>query len=487
MTIRIGTWVGAVTGTVVLAVLAACGSDGGGDAVTPPPAPSQTVVTMGPISGFGSVVVNGVHYATDDADVKIDGAAASLGDLRVGQVIDLKGTVKGGSASADIIRYNHNLEGPVTSADQANLRFVAMGQTVLVGPGTTFGDSISPSYLDELVGEAVEVSGLINAEGPIDATRVDLWSGSGPYDVYGTATGVDAAASTFHITGLTVDYSAANVEDFPSGAPAEGDIVLATGFEFGAGGAFIATRIELRYDQQMLPGNGDQVHVEGLITRFASATDFDVAGWPVTTTSDTLYEFGTVDDLALGVRICVEGTLDAAGVLVAEQVRFRLENEIRIVSIVTAIDPYDLTALGVTVFLDASTRFEDGSTTGSDTLGLADIHTGDWVDVRGYEYPAGSGEVIATRVELLDEQAEHRMRGPFRHPAQPAFEILTVDVMTTDTTRFVLEDVSPNDPSNDPSAAEFFELPEDTLVEARGSWSGTVLTATHAIIKTCDD
>jgi hypothetical protein len=483
MTTRIGTWVATLFGTAAVAVLCSCGGGGSGDNITPPPT-SQTIVTMGPITGFGSVYVNGIRYDTSAADIQIDGTKASLSELRVGQVIDLKGHVQNGSSSADRISYNHNLEGPITSLDAGALSFVAMGQTVLVSADTSFGDGISPASIEGLqVGDDVEVSGLIDAEGRIQATRVDLWSGSGPYDVFGTATGVDTAAKTFHITGLLVDYSAANVEDFATGAPAEGDLVLATGFEFGEGGTFLATRIELRYDQQMLPAAGDKVHVEGLITRFVSAMDFDVADTAVTTTSSTVYENGAVGDLALDVHVCVEGTLDSNGVLVAERVRFRPASDIRIVSTITAINTAEktLAALGLTVATDATTRFEDEATTGSDRLSLADLHTGEWVDVRGYEKPAGSGQVIATRVERIAAQTEHQMRGPFRNPERPAFNVLTVRVMTTANTQFV------RDVGEIIDAEMFFSTPVDDLVEARGAWDGTVLTATRAIIKTYDD
>jgi hypothetical protein len=486
MTTRIGAWIATFVGTVAVAVLSSCGGDGGNGDTPPPPPPTQTVFTSGPISGFGSVYVNGVRYETASTDIEIDGAKASLSDLRVGQVIDLKGHVQGGSSSADLIRYSHNLEGPITSVDVEGLKFVAMGQTVLVDSDTLFGEGIDPATIEGLqVDDVVEVSGLIDGEGRIEATRVDPWAGSGPYDVFGTASEVNAAGKTF----LTVDYSEANIEDFPSGSPEDGDLVLVTGFEFGEGGEFLATRVELRYDQQMLPDAGDKVHIAGLITNFVSPTDFDVAGAPVTTTSSTVYENGTVADLALDVRVCVEGTLNAEGVLVAERVRFALEQEIRIVSTVDAISPYGLEILGLTVALTPDTRFEDGRGAGLTLIDMTDINPGDWVEVRAYEYPAGSGEVVATRVTLLNEQDEQRMRGPFRNPAAPAFEILTVDVMTTDGTRFVVEDPAAGGGSGGEiiTAAEFFATAVGELVEARGAWNGTVLTATHAIIKTCDD
>jgi Domain of unknown function (DUF5666) len=491
MTTRIGTWLAVVAGAAMVAVLGSCGGGGGGgDGVTPAP---TDVMTTGAITGFGSVYVNGVRYTTSGADIQIDGAKATQADLKVGQVVDIKGTMDDGSAKADVIRYHHNLEGPVTAID--GLTLVAMGQTVRVSSDTSLGEPITIDLdrveIDGLVlGDVIEVSGLIAADGSIDATRVDLRLHDGAYDVYGTASGVNTALKTFLINALLVDYSSANIEDFPSGAPSNGDLVLVTGLDFGDGGEFIATKVELRYDQEVMPGPGDMVNLQGVISAFVSATEFEVAGFPVTTTNATVYENGTVADLAPDVQVCVVGTLDANGVLVATRIRFHVENSVRIVSDVSAIDLGNdrLTVLGLQVTTDRNTRFEDESAANVEPFSLDALHTGDWVDVRGYEYPADSGKVFATRIERIDDQAAsgHRMRGPFRNPDRPDFDILTVAVRTTDGTLF-REETVPGEPAIKLEPAAFFALPEETLVEARGTWSGTVLTAEYAIVKTCDD
>jgi len=492
MTTRIGTWLAVAAGAAMVAVLGSCGGGGGdGGGVTPPP--PTGVVATGAITGFGSVYVNGVRFTTAGADIEVDGAKVTLGDLKVGQVVDVKGEMQDGSARADIIRYHHNLEGPVTAID--GMTFVAMGQTVLVSSTTSLGEPITvdPDLLvikGLALGDVVEVSGLIDAEGRIEATRVDLRLHDGAYDVYGTASGVDTALKTFLINALVVDYSGANVEDFATGAPANGDLVLVTGLEFGDLGEFIATKVELRYDREVMPDAGDLMHLQGVISDFVSATDFVVGGWPVTTTAATAYENGTAADLGPGVQVCVVGEVNDAGVLVATRIRFRIDNSVRMVSTVSAIDVGNarLTVFGLQVSTDRNTRFEDESAAGIEPFTLADLHTGDWVDVRGYEYPADSGKVFATRVERIDDPAAdgHRMRGPFRDAAAPDFKVLTVAVRTTDGTLFRQETV-PGEPAVKITAATFFALPEETLVEARGTWAGDVLTAAYAIVKTCDD
>lgn len=492
MTTRIGNWLAVIASAAMVAVLGSCGGDGDGGqgGVTPSPV---AITSTGAITGFGSVYVNGVRFTTSAADIEIDGVKATQADLRVGQVVDIKGRMDDGSARADVIRYHHNLEGPVASID--GLSLVAMGQTVHVSSETSLGEPIAvdPDLLQIkglAIGDIVQVSGLIAADGSIEATRVDLRVNDGAYDVYGSASDVDAAAKTFMINALVVDYASASVEDFPSGAPADGDLVKATGLEFGPFGEFIATRIELRYDQEVMPDAGDRVNVQGLISDFVSATEFVVAGFAVTTTPATVYENGAAADLATGVQVCVVGELNENGVLVATRIRFHVENSVRMVSTVSGIDAANgqLTVFGLQVSTDRNTRFEDGSEAGIEPFSLADLHTGDWVDLRGYEYPAGSGRVLAARVERIDDLAAgaHRMRGPFRAPVLPDFEIVTVEVHTLDDTRFRQETVA-GAPAVSITAAEFFALPEETLVEARGTWAGGVLTAAYAIVKTCDD
>src|SRR5512139_1215971 len=96
-------------------LVAACGGGGGGDdssagpvppASTPPPSAGGTtsVIVTGAISGFGSVIVNGVRYDTSRAEVRIEDRAGTLAELSVGHVVRVSANVddKGG-ASARLI------------------------------------------------------------------------------------------------------------------------------------------------------------------------------------------------------------------------------------------------------------------------------------------------------------------------------------------------------------------------------------------------
>lgn len=467
-----------------IVVASACGGGSHSSSVTPPPPPpTTTVLSFGTITGFGSVYVNGVEYETDGVQIEINGEPAMESDLKVGYRVQLRAQSQGESHSADVIRYHDNLEGPVSSIAADGTSFVAMGQTVVVSSDTSFGSGVVPAGIEGLtVGDVVEVSGILDADGAIFATYVDIKPDEGPYDVSGYVIGLDAALKRFNITALAVDYSAANLDDFPAGAPAEGDLVLVKGFEFGPDGEFIATRIELRSDDWLQPGVGDEMEIEGLITDFVSATDFMVAGTKVATTTATEYEHGSVGDLAEGVMVLVKGEVDAQGVLIARKVCFKLVNDVKIVARVQSIEGPVIRALGLEVTTDEMTRYEDRSAASIPTFGLGDLAVGDWVEIRGYEEPAASNDITASRVVRIDAEEDVELRGPFRDPEKPLFKILSVQIVPLETTKFLLEGVQGNQ-----GIDWFFVEAPDEIVEAEGSYDGVSIFPEKVVIKVCDD
>ena len=478
---------GVLAVSALLLALGACSSSDSNDKDdTPPPVQTTGVLSVGTITGFGSVYVDGVRYDTSGASVTMDGTSATEAQLRVGQYVEVKGHAQGEQHHADVIRYHNVLEGPITSIDTAASSFVAMGQTILVSSDTSLGDDIDPSSIKGLsVGDVVEVSGVVPLSGPIDATRVDIKPDGGPYEVTGYVADLDSVVHLFLINDLVVDYHAANMEDFPSGAPSEGDLVLVKGTTFAPFGEFIATEVELRSDDYLKPSPGDVVEVEGEISDFVSRTDFYVAGMHVTTTATTVYEHGAVTDLANDVEVRVKGVVDAANLLVAHKIAFEVENTVRIVAQVQATDPYGgVTLLGFEVATDEFTRYEDDSVLELREFDFGDIAVGDWLDVRAYEESEGSNDVVATRIERIDAQQQVRLRGPFRDPASPNFDILSILVTTDPYTCFIVEGGKCSDGM---TAAEFFADAEGEIVEAWGQWSGTAVAADRVEIKVCDD
>lgn len=445
--------------------LVACGGGGGGNQVAGIDRTGNPVAksAVGTVTGFGSIIVNGVTYNTDNATFTIDGNPGSQSDLNVGDVVVVTATVdSAGNATATSVIFDDVVEGAISSIDSAAETLTVLGQLVRIGPETSFDDSVPQGSLAGLrVGDVIEVTGFRNAVGEIEATRIELEGPGGDSEVTGIVTNLDTAASTFMIAGLTVDYSGAQLEDFPAGGIADGDLVEAKGTE-APGGVLQATSVEFK-DDDFDNDDGDELEVEGFITRFASATDFDVGTVSVTTNGATVFEGGSAADLGLNIKVEVEGEFDANGTLVADKVDIRRAQAVRISALVDSVDNANgsLVLLGVTINTDSLTRFED-DVLDLETFGISDINVGDYLAIRGSEFPAGSGEVLAGRLEREDPD-DTVIRGFVASIAEPQFVILGV---TVDTTGADFED------ENDSpiSSAEFFNrLMISDLVEAEGT------------------
>jgi hypothetical protein len=411
-------------------------------------------MAVGPIASFGSVVVNGIHYETDDAVITVDGEPATQADLRVGQVVRIVAELEDGetTGAASSVDFDDNVEGPIASIDLPGSQFVVLGQTVLVGPETSFDDDISPRSLEGLAaGDFVEVSGLVTADGSIDATRIERDADGGEFEDHGVVSALDTANTRFSLNDLVVDYSAAQLDDFPGGTIAEGQPVEAKGTALDGNGALTATRVEFEGSQAVGGDEDDFAEIEGFITRFASATDFDVAGVPVTTNGSTQFEEGTAADLALNVKVEVEGVFDADGRLVADEVDIKLGGDVEIAGLIDAIDAAggSITVLGIEVETDVLTRFEDKSDARVSPLTIADLAAGDYVELRGAEVPADSGTVRAALLER-DDADETELRGFVTAVAAPTITILGVTIETNGSTEFEDENDLPISP------AEFF-------------------------------
>lgn len=471
-----------------LLVLVACGGSGSTPASSPPPPVNQppptggigrTGVAVGTISNFGSVIVNGVRYDTSSASFIIDDTPATQSDLSVGQLVVVTGTIDDNltTGTATDVFFDDNVTGPIESIDTAAGSLVVLGQTVLTGPNTSFDDSISPASLDGLsAGDVVEVSGLVDANGNIVATRIELKPGAVQFEVHGLAIGVDTNNRRFMINNLVVDYSSALLDNFPSGDITEGDFVEAKGgVTLGAAGELLATKVEL--ENAGFDGNDDGTHVEieGFITRFDSAQDFDVSGIPVIADASTVIEGGTAADLGLNVKVEVEGEINSSGVLVAEKIDIRQGRDVRVTALVDSVDAGNnsLVMLGITINVDELTRLEDKSSANREPLNLSDVVAGNYVEVRGDEQAAASGQIRAALLEREDIDTETELRGFVETVGQTTFAILGVTIETGGSTVFRDTDDSVID------APTFFgRVTQGSLVQAKGTeTSATTLTA----------
>ena len=450
-------------------LIAACGGGGGGEQVAGIDgrgAPSAVgVVSLGTITGFGSVIVNGQTFNTNSATFTIDGQPGTQSDLSVGDVVVIEATItNGGAPVANSVTFDDAVEGPISNIDLAAQTLTVLGQLVRVDAATSFDDGISPKSLDGLaVDEVVEVSGFFLADGSIGATRIERKAAGGELELTGTVS--NAGATTFEINGFVIDYSAAMLSNFPNGAPENGQRVEAKGNAI-VNGELVATEVELKVRD--FGDDGDEAEVEGYVTAFTSATNFEVEGVRITTNSQTTYENGTSGDLALNRKVEVEGEINASGVLVAESVEFKPTGELRIEALVDSVEATRLTVLGIPISVDSGTRYEDDRDD-LEIFNLSNVSVGDYVEIRAYD---DGGNLTATRLVRDEFGGDVALRGFVESVANPNLVILGVTIATNAGTSF-----TDNDGVTDLDPAEFFGQATGRLVEVSGTLNGAIINA----------
>ncbi len=432
--------------------------------------------SVGPIDGFGSIVLNGERYDVSAALITDNGAVVTETELRVGQIVVVDAELAGSAATpvAKTVSYESNLKGPVTSVDLQAGEFVALGQVVTVSADTIFGTGISPSGLSGISpGDVVEVSGLSDSTGGIRATRVDRETG--PYELQLSGIAMVQAGLNFSIGAQFVDYASAMLTGFAGGVISDGDRVRVIGAALGAANEIIATEVAYRGD--ILDAEaGDGGEVEGLVTNFVSAQDFLVSGIAVSTDGQTQYSGGMPADLTDNVRIEVEGVFDSAGVLNASQVEFKREGDALVEATVDTVIPADglVTVFGVDIATTAMTVMSDERDKRR-PFTLNDLAPGDFLKVIG---SWDGNRLIASQLERIAGEDKFKLKGIISAAADPGFTLLGKSVSTADgTTNYEVNDVSA-------SRAQFFLAIDACLptsggcrVEAGWQASGGLLVA----------
>ncbi|MDX1518017.1 MAG: DUF5666 domain-containing protein [Woeseiaceae bacterium] len=388
-------------------VIAAAGSSGtasagiDGSGITKP----KPKVTKGPVSGFGSIYVNGVRYDTDTALFIIDGALGSEADLTVGQIVSVLGTVNddGNSGTAYLVTFEDIVEGPVSSIDVDTNRMTVMGQTVLVDADTVFDLSVPQGSLASLgVNDLVEISGYVDSAGRIVAASVRNGSASAEFELSGVVDSVDGDAMRFSVNGQPVDFNAAGIYGLNGGMPRAGDTVEIVGGGFDASGAFVASRIYAG-DAGLSAISGVDAEIEGVITGFHALNVFDLGGTRVRLTWDTRYVNDWIFGLSTDRKVQVSGVLDETGTLVADEVVFEKLAKEKITGTVAAVSGDYLVVGGRLVRVMPETKYKDDSDRDERRFNVGSLSIGDRVEISGH----GSHDVLhanlLTRVDDDDE------------------------------------------------------------------------------------
>lgn len=392
-------------------VLCACGGSnslGGIDASGGPVTAGN--VSTGAINGFGSVIVNGVRYNSDRAKILIDNQISNEENLRSGYQVKVTATINSdGSAIADTIEFYPNLVSTISDIDLTSQQLTLLNHKVQVTSETLFDAAIKPNYLSGLkLGDSVLVSGFTDDKGLITATRIEL-SSSANRQAMGYVSNLNESSFTFTLKNQSVNYGAATLTNFTNNQITANALLVATG-TLDAKGVLQAktlVRINNSFDKSI-----KSAETEGFITRFASATDFDVAGITWIANSQTTFENGSAANLASGVSLSVKGELNSSGQLIAQKIEFKKSSSNEIVGEVTGIsaDASANIATG-TVFINGTriqtnskTRFEDKGSSKLKRFNFSSINTGDFLKISGY---STQGTFIATKIERDDIKSEN--------------------------------------------------------------------------------
>ncbi len=383
------------------ALLAGCG--GGGDAGPSSggtgAAPPASSFAAGTITGFGSIIVNGVRFDDSAAVVTDDEGGASSKDLlRLGMTATVKGGAisndgTGARARASEISFGAAVVGPVSAVNAAAKSLVVVGQTVLVLDTTVIDARLVGGFAGIVVGSLLEVHGALDATtGTITATRLEPTAAASGYKLRGIVAALDTTARTFTIGGALISY--AGVATVPANL-ANGLLLRVRLQTAQVGGAWVATRLG---DARPRVADADEAHLEGSITAFTSTTTFSVNGIPVDATN-ARFPNGTAG-IVLGARVEVEGT-SANGIVVARSVDIedreaRRAEGFELHGAITALDATAKTFVlrGITVaYGTAGVVYRKGTE--------AQLAVGVQLEVRGTLSPDGT-RLQATRISFGD-------------------------------------------------------------------------------------
>jgi Domain of unknown function (DUF5666) len=387
----------------LLFVLLACGSSGSNQSagIDGSGAPIATA-TSGTIDGFGSVIVNGLRYQSDRAQILINGENAVEDNLRVGYQVRITGSIAAdGTATADKIEFTPTLVGSITQINSADNSLTLLGQTVYLTNNTLLDAAISPKSLAGLaVGNTILVSGSLTADASVSATRIELISAN-QIQLTGFVRELNESNYTFKLNQQQVSFAVAQLINVDNNRLQNGMLITAIG-ALNNSNELSATSINKL--NTYFPTSTKNADIEGFITRFASTTDFDVAGSRVTTNNQTRYENGTSANLILGAKIELKGSINDSGQLVAGNIEFELAGDSILSGTVTSLQITNLTGIvsgrlevgGTMIQTTSSTRYEDNGNSQLKRFNLGAIQIGDYLEITGYFREA---EFIATKIE----------------------------------------------------------------------------------------
>lgn len=326
-----------VAAALVLSLVSSCGGGGGvGSGGTGSPATGfgPGSFSSGTVTGFGSLVVDGIAYDDTRVPVSIEAQpdVLRLATAELGQFTELE--FDGVSQeSIRAIRIEAAAIGRVDTVDASRRVLNVLGQTIAentspdAGP-VTFYSGVA-GILALRTGDAVEVHGVprwneLSGRYEVSATRIKKLQSVPPVQRLAGVVQNERAAGlgrTFRLDALQIAYSASST--LPAGSvPRDGDRVVVWSDGVVTAGTLVATAV--RIAARSLPAPGKKARLSGTVGRHDNSNQrFDLAGVEVRYADAKVTPNGKGFPLDNGVNVVVDGAYAADGALEASHVKIR--------------------------------------------------------------------------------------------------------------------------------------------------------------------
>ena len=449
-----------IIGLAFVLVLSGCGGSGGSDSVNQPPPPSAVArTTVGQITGFGSIYVNGVEYDTSGASYEVDDSSASSdSSLAVGMVVNVQGSVNadGKTGTADSVSYDDDIEGLVedlaTDADDTNIKtFTVMGVSIQADKNrTNFEGEDDPAFSFDTImdGDNVEVSGEYNGDILFASYIEKQDAADDDFEAKGTVDQYNGSDQFVLIlrneSTLTVTLAAG--AEIPSEGIMDGQFVEVEGTipdPVNAPDALLASEVELEDEDRIDSDDEDEVEIKGILSHSADTDSWSVKDVQLAFDSNTEYSPDSLVDAiadlsADGLYVEVEGQY-VDEVLQVREIEIE-EDELEFkadVAEITVVEPRD----GSLVLSFGNATGTVGLRVTSDTMFLDDdavepydlnsIMVGDKVEIKARM--DADGNIYASTLHSEDDM-EYEIEGPVEGIDEVSIDVLgivfTVDVDT---------------------------------------------------------
>jgi hypothetical protein len=298
------------------AALTGCGGGGGSNLAGAPGTGGTGIGMQGPITGFGSVIVNNTKFDDSAASVYLDGDKLSSTDLRVGMVASINGSLdaSGVSGSATRIDVWSIASGVVSQVDSAGSTFSMFSKVGVIG--MDFSTDVATSF-----------EGLPNLAAISVGTPLTVWGVQTSADASTwRATRVKLLASqptTIVTTGLFKASTQKLNDMLLSGSLVSGFadmqlLRLEGSFDSLANLLAVTKATPIAAAQQV--ASSGLVEVDGVVTAYTSGTDFYIG-----TTRVNASKAPGSSGVGLNSMVEVTGSMQN-GVLIASKVEIKSGN-----------------------------------------------------------------------------------------------------------------------------------------------------------------